>query len=139
MMGQLHPGAPSGRAELLATLKAKALAGAPAPSAGRLAIVEELKMKYLGSTAPGEAQATLPRRAELLATLRAKVWAGAPAPSAGRVAIVEELKTKYCQALAQGALPQPSTTGGASPRPAPEDAVSRMEVETSAGGTKRQG
>jgi len=89
-MGQLHPGALSGRAELLATLKAKALAGAPAPSAGRLAIVEELK-------------------------------------------------TKYCQALAQGALPQPSTTGGASPRPAPEDAVSRMEVETSAGGTKRQG
>ena len=80
----------------------------------RSAITEKLGAKYcLGST-PNQ-------RAELLATLRGKTLAEASAPSAGRLAIVEELKTKYWQALAQGALPPPSTAGGAPSHPAPEE------------------
>ena len=85
----------------------------PAAS-GRAAQPSQLRPRVPAQPRPGQ-------RAELLATLRAKAMAGAPAPSAGRLAIVEELKTKYWQALAQGALPPPSTAGGAPSHPAPEE------------------
>ena len=45
---------PGQRAELLTSLRAKALTGAPAPSAGRLAIVADLKAIYCRGAAPGE-------------------------------------------------------------------------------------